>query len=95
MPRLRVGGLKAGWIVLAGAATAAHPLKVGECVRTTMQSLRVGHDPCCELNAMPIVEITLIEGRTDEAKRRLIAKVTDAIVEAIEAPIQSVRIISA
>jgi 4-oxalocrotonate tautomerase len=42
---------------------------------------------------MPIVEITLIEGRTDEAKRRLISKVTDAIVEAIEAPIQSVRVI--
>ena len=35
---------------------------------------------------MPIVEITMIEGRTPEAKRRLIAKVTDAIVEAIEAP---------
>jgi 2-oxo-3-hexenedioate decarboxylase len=34
-----LGGLKAGWIVLAGAATAAHPLKVGECVKTTMQNL--------------------------------------------------------
>lgn len=42
---------------------------------------------------MPIVEITMIEGRTPEAKRRLIAKVTDAIVEAIDAPIDSVRII--
>ena len=27
---------------------------------------------------MPIVEITMIEGRAPEAKRRLIAKVTDA-----------------
>jgi len=42
---------------------------------------------------MPIVEITLIEGRAPEAKRRLIAKVTDSIVEAIEAPRDSVRII--
>ncbi len=42
---------------------------------------------------MPIVEITMIEGRTPEAKRRLIAKVTDAIVEAIEAPKDSIRII--
>ena len=42
---------------------------------------------------MPIVEITLIEGRTAEAKRRLIAKVTDVIVEAIDAPKDSVRII--
>ncbi len=35
---------------------------------------------------MPIVEITMIEGRTPEAKRRLIAKVTDAIEELIAAP---------
>ena len=42
---------------------------------------------------MPIVEITMIEGRTPEAKRRLIAKVTDSIVEAIEAPRDSIRII--
>ena len=42
---------------------------------------------------MPLVEITLIEGRTADAKGRLIAKVTDAIVEAIEAPRDSVRII--
>ena len=35
---------------------------------------------------MPIVEITMIEGRSAEAKRRLIAKVTDSIVEAIDAP---------
>jgi 4-oxalocrotonate tautomerase len=42
---------------------------------------------------MPIVEITLIEGRSDEAKVRLHAKVTDAIIEAIDAPRESVRII--
>ena len=34
-----LGGLQAGWIVLAGGATAAHPLKVGECVRLVMQNL--------------------------------------------------------
>ncbi|MCI4680375.1 fumarylacetoacetate hydrolase family protein [Rhodoblastus acidophilus] len=34
-----IGGLKPGWIVLAGGATAAHPLSVGEHVRTTMQKL--------------------------------------------------------
>jgi 4-oxalocrotonate tautomerase len=42
---------------------------------------------------MPILEITLIEGRTKEAKRRLIEKVTDAVVESIAAPRDSVRII--
>ncbi len=42
---------------------------------------------------MPIVEITMIEGRSAEAKRRLIAKVTDSIIEAIDAPRDSIRII--
>ena len=42
---------------------------------------------------MPIVEITLIEGRSAPAKRRLIEKVTDAVVESIEAPRESVRVI--
>lgn len=34
-----IGGLKPGWIVLAGGATAAHVLSVGQHVRTTMQKL--------------------------------------------------------
>ncbi|WP_454916568.1 2-keto-4-pentenoate hydratase [Xanthobacter sediminis] len=34
-----IGGLKPGWIVLAGGATAAHPLSVGQCVRTSVQKL--------------------------------------------------------
>lgn len=34
-----MGGLKAGWIVLAGGATAAHALSVGDYVRTTTQGL--------------------------------------------------------
>ena len=42
---------------------------------------------------MPIVEITMIEGPTPEATRRLIAKVTYSIVDAIEAPRDSIRII--
>ena len=42
---------------------------------------------------MPIVEITLIEGRPADKKSKLIAKVTDAIVETIDAPRDSVRII--
>ena len=33
------GTLEAGWIVLAGAATAAHPLSVGQHVRATVQKL--------------------------------------------------------
>lgn len=34
-----LGGLKAGWIVLAGGATAAYSLSVGQTVRTVMQNL--------------------------------------------------------
>lgn len=42
---------------------------------------------------MPVVEITLIEGRSDEAKERLHAKVAQAIHEAVDAPLDSIRII--
>lgn len=42
---------------------------------------------------MPIVEITIIEGRDQVAKRRLVEKVTDAIVELIAVPRELVRII--
>jgi 2-oxo-3-hexenedioate decarboxylase len=34
-----IGGLKPGWIVLAGGATAAHSLVVGQHVRTTIRNL--------------------------------------------------------
>ena len=42
---------------------------------------------------MPICQIYLIEGRTVEQKRKLIAKITDAMHEAIGAPREAVRVI--
>ena len=42
---------------------------------------------------MPLVEISLWPGRTDEVKERIIAEVTDAIVRASGAPPESVTII--
>ena len=42
---------------------------------------------------MPIATINIIEGRTDEQKERLIVKMTEAIHEAIDAPMPSIRII--
>jgi 4-oxalocrotonate tautomerase len=42
---------------------------------------------------MPIAQINIIEGRTDEQKEALISEITDAIVRAIGAPKQSVRVI--
>ncbi len=41
---------------------------------------------------MPFAQIYLMEGRTEEQKRALIAKVTEAIVEALGAPKENVRV---
>lgn len=42
---------------------------------------------------MPIINVTLIEGRTPEKKAALIKELTDAAVRAVDAPIESVRVI--
>ena len=42
---------------------------------------------------MPLVEITLTEGRSPEQLRTLISKVTHAVVESVEAPLESVRVV--
>ena len=42
---------------------------------------------------MPIVEVTLIEGRSFEKKQKMVAAVTDAIVATLEAPREAVRIV--
>ncbi len=42
---------------------------------------------------MPIAQINIIEGRSDEQKEKLIEKVTQAIHEAIDSPEANVRVI--
>ena len=42
---------------------------------------------------MPIVQITLMEGRDDEKKARLIREVTEAVHKAIGAPRENIRVI--
>lgn len=42
---------------------------------------------------MPIVNITLIEGRTDEQKNAMYREVTEAIHRTVNAPHDSIRII--
>jgi 4-oxalocrotonate tautomerase len=42
---------------------------------------------------MPIVEITLIEGRSFELKEKLVKEVTQAVVSSIGAPREAVRVI--
>lgn len=41
---------------------------------------------------MPLIEVTMVEGRTTEQKAALIAKLTDAAVEAVGAPIETIRV---
>jgi len=42
---------------------------------------------------MPVIEIKLWKGRTDEQKKKLIGKITDATVEAINCPVEAVHVI--
>lgn len=42
---------------------------------------------------MPIVEMTILEGRPFEKKKKMVEAVTEAIVTTLEAPRDSVRII--
>jgi 4-oxalocrotonate tautomerase len=42
---------------------------------------------------MPIVQISMIQGRTPEKKAELIKKVTEAIVETLQIPKDRVRIV--
>jgi 4-oxalocrotonate tautomerase len=42
---------------------------------------------------MPLVEVTMIEGRTRDQKRALMAQVTDAVEQSIGAPRETIRVI--
>ncbi|MEQ1807753.1 MAG: 2-hydroxymuconate tautomerase [Burkholderiaceae bacterium] len=41
---------------------------------------------------MPFAQVYMIEGRTDEQKRAVIEKVTNALIEAVNAPREAVRV---
>ncbi len=42
---------------------------------------------------MPFAQIHIMEGRTEEQKRAVIEKVSAALVEALGAPIENVRVL--
>lgn len=42
---------------------------------------------------MPFAQIYLIEGRSEDKKRAVIKKVTQALHEAVEAPRESIRVV--
>lgn len=42
---------------------------------------------------MPIVSAQILAGRTADQKRRLIAEVSDAVVRALDVPLDTVRVL--
>jgi 4-oxalocrotonate tautomerase len=42
---------------------------------------------------MPLVEVTLVEGRSPDQLRTLISRLTAAVVESVDAPRDSVRVV--
>lgn len=42
---------------------------------------------------MPLVQIHILEGRTDEMKKRMIYEVTEAIHRSLDAPLEKIRIV--
>ncbi|HRX63069.1 MAG TPA: 2-hydroxymuconate tautomerase [Candidatus Competibacter sp.] len=42
---------------------------------------------------MPFAQVHILEGRTEEQKRAVIEKVTDALCEAVGAPREAVRVL--
>jgi len=41
---------------------------------------------------MPLIEVHMLEGRTDEQKRNLLGSITKAVQESIGAPIDTIRV---
>ena len=41
---------------------------------------------------MPLVEIHMLEGRTDDQKKALLTAVTSAVHDSIGAPVESIRV---
>ena len=41
---------------------------------------------------MPIIQVNMIEGRTDEQKEALIAAIATAVIETLDAPEENVRV---
>jgi len=41
---------------------------------------------------MPLIEVHLLEGRTDEQKEKLMTAITKAVQESIGAPLPSIRV---
>jgi 4-oxalocrotonate tautomerase len=45
-----------------------------------------------EENDVPLIQVNLAAGRTDEQKRALLSAITDAVHTSIDAPLDSIRV---
>ena len=45
------------------------------------------------MTVMPLVEVTLVEGRTPDQLRTLISRLTAAVVDSVGAPRENVRVV--
>ena len=41
---------------------------------------------------MPLIEVTIVEGRSDAQKAQLIARLTEVAVETVDVPLAAVRV---
>ena len=41
---------------------------------------------------MPLIEVNILEGRTDEQKEALLSAITKAVQESIDAPLSTIRV---
>ena len=87
--------LEAGWIVLTGGMSDAVPARPASSWPRTSPT-RLGSAVGGEGGArgdMPLVEVTLVQGRTPDQMRALIHELHEAVVRAVDAAPASVRVI--
>ena len=77
--------IPAGTLILSGGITEAVPRcrRYGDAACAGHGQRR--HALCLREHEMPFAQIYMIEGRTEEQKRAVIEKVTEALVEAVGA----------
>ena len=86
-------GLRAGDVVLSGGLTAAVPVDGGRRRRRVDRSARHPGAGRPLGDPMPLVQITLARGRTEEQLQALGEAVTTAVHEAVGAPRENVRVV--
>jgi 4-oxalocrotonate tautomerase family enzyme len=86
-------GLRAGDVVLSGGLTGGHPGDGGRRRRRVDRSARHPGAGRPLGDPMPLVQITLARGRTEEQLQALGEAVTTAVHEAVGAPRENVRVV--